>query len=280
MKKVRIILGIICGIVLIVTGVYYTQVNKNIDEEGPILSMDTDEITVSIEATEEELIQGVTAIDDKDGDVSDSIVIESKKKKINGKSNEFEISYLAFDSSNNYGRLVTNLIYEDYRKPHFSISRELRFPANQELDLFQSIQADDCLDGDLSPFITLEGADEIAESPSKGLYNCTLYVTNSVGDTAELAIQIEVYEETFEEQNVRPVIALNQYLIYIKKGEKFKPVNYIDYVQDKETQIDPSMVEIDSEVNNEKEGIYSVTYSYTSETSDYSCTAKLIVVVE
>ncbi len=280
MKRARIILGSICLIVLVVTAIYYVQKKQNIDKEAPVLSIDTKTIEVSIQDPEEELIKGVSAVDNKDGDVSDSIVIENIRKKSDGKENEFEISYLAFDKSNNYGRITTDLIYKDYRKPHFFISKELRFPANQEVNLLQWIGADDCLDGDLSPFITLEGADEILDSPSKGLYNCTLHVTNRVGDEAELPIQVEIYEESYEEQNLKPTIALKQYIVYIGKNNNFNASNYIDYVQDEEKNVDLSKVKINSGVDNKKQGVYSVIYSYMSEKSNYSCTAKLIVVVE
>ena len=81
MKKIKIILGILCGISVIGGGIYYQRTSKQIDQESPVLSADTDQITVSIDATDQELLQGVSATDDKDGDVSDSILIENIEKK-------------------------------------------------------------------------------------------------------------------------------------------------------------------------------------------------------
>ena len=46
------------------------------DKSGPAISMDTDSITVSAEASEKDLLQGVTAQDNTDGDVSQNLMIE------------------------------------------------------------------------------------------------------------------------------------------------------------------------------------------------------------
>ena len=46
-------------------------------DEPPVISCSTDKIEASINVTDEELLQGVTAYDSEDGDVTSSIVIES-----------------------------------------------------------------------------------------------------------------------------------------------------------------------------------------------------------
>ena len=54
-----------------------SQVMMMTDKSGPAISMDTDSITVSAEASEKDLLQGVTAQDNTDGDVSQNLMIES-----------------------------------------------------------------------------------------------------------------------------------------------------------------------------------------------------------
>lgn len=115
-------------------------------------------------------------------EVSDSIIVENITKKVGGTDNQFEISYVGFDKSSNTGRLTRNLVYTDYRKPHFALSQELRFSQNETFSLLDYISAEDCIDGDVSPFITVEGAEAFQNDPSAGIYDCTVSVSNSVGD--------------------------------------------------------------------------------------------------
>ena len=47
------------------------------DNKPPVVTCDSEELKVSVEAEEEDLLKGVTAKDNRSGDVTDSIVIES-----------------------------------------------------------------------------------------------------------------------------------------------------------------------------------------------------------
>lgn len=312
MKKARMILAILCLVCLGAGGFYVYTSRQDIDLEGPKLKAKADQIEASIETTEDELIKNVKAVDKKDGNVSDSILIENIKKKADGAANEFEATFVAFDKSNNFSKLTKTLVYTDYRKPHFSISQELRFPENQKLSLFDYIQADDCIDGNVSPFITVEGADELMGEPSKGIYDCKVTVTNSVGDSAELPLQVEIYEDSYEIRSFRPSVVLTDYMIYHKKGEELDLTKLLDHVEDQgycridygsmvtttnkkgeeetvteqiangseDRWVNISQISVFSDVNINEEGIYSVMYSYTSAESGYEGNTKLIVVVE
>ena len=121
MKKARIILGILCVISAVGCGYYVQKSRENIDTEGPKLEAASDTLEVSINATEDELTKDVVAEDKKDGNVSDSIIIENITKKVGGDENQFEITYVGFDKSSNSGRLKRNLVYTDYTKTHFAL---------------------------------------------------------------------------------------------------------------------------------------------------------------
>lgn len=311
MKIARIILGLLC-IACLAGGAYYVRESrKDVDTEGPVLEAASDTLEVSIEDTEEALLKDVAAHDDRDGNVSDSIIIEEITKKEDGAANEFEITYVAFDRSNNSGKLTRNLIYTDYRKPRFSLSQELRFPANQAVSLLDYVKADDCIDGDVTPFITVEGADELQGEPASGIYDCTLEVTNSVGDTARLPLQVEIYEDNYEERSFRPYVVLTDYLIYHQKGQELNLNTLIAHVEDqgynkidygpmvteyeggeavqvteqiangsKEKWVNISQISINSNVDINQEGVYTVIYTYTSLESGYEGSTRLTVVVD
>ena len=247
----------------------------------------------------------MTAFDQKDGDVSDSILIDSIKKK-EGTDSDFLITYVAFDKSSNMASLTRTLHYSDYRQAHFSFEQALRFPENQEIDLLSYFTADDCIDGDVTPFITLDGDKEVLEGePKKGIYACTVSVTNSVGYTTTLPISVEIYEDGYDERNQRPQIILNQYIVYMEKGEQLDASAYLDHIEEggetfavsgitssvegsseseqqstASKQISMENIEITSKVDTEKAGVYTLNYHYTSEETGYDCNANLIVVVE
>ena len=160
-------------------------------------------VTVSIAATEEELTAGISAEDDRDKDVSDSILITGIEKK-KGTDQDFEITYVAFDQASNMGTLRT-LHYSDYQQAHFNFEQQLRFPENQKIDLMSYFTAEDCIDGDVTPFITMDAdAQLLRDEPQKGLYDCTLSITNSVGYTTTLIVPVEIYEDSYDERSKRP----------------------------------------------------------------------------
>ncbi|MCD7764932.1 MAG: hypothetical protein LUH53_00220 [Lachnospiraceae bacterium] len=311
MKRARIILIILCVCALLGGWRYWKVKQANVDTEGPVLSADEDEIEVPIKATDAELTEGVTAWDETDGDVSDNIIIETIEMTSEDDSEEFEITYVAFDAAGNVGRLTRTLVYTDYRQTHFELTGELRLAQNGSWSLFDYVQADDCIDGDLSPFITIDGSEDVQSDSSTGTYKCTLSVTNSVGDTTELPIQVEIYEDTYEEQTFRPSIVLSNYLTYVEKDGRFNPEDYIDHVADGGTYmidygemietekngetvlvtekeyneeagnwVNITEIGISSNVDTSVTGVYSVLYTYTSESTGYDCSTRLIVVVE
>ena len=312
MKKARIILGILCAVSAVGCGWYVRTTRENVDTEGPKLEAASDTLEVGIAATEEELTKDVVAEDARDGNVSGSVIVENITKKVGGADNQFEISYVGFDKSSNSGRLTRNLVYTDYQKPHFALSQELRFSQSETISLLDYITAEDCIDGDVSPFITVEGAEDFQNDPSAGIYDCTVSVSNSVGDTVQIPLQVEIYEDSYEERSFRPSVVLTDYLLYHKKGEELDLRKLIAHVEDqgyckidygemvtvtdskgeseevteqiangsKEKWVNISQISVNSNVDINQEGVYTVVYSYTSQENGYEGETRLTVVVE
>lgn len=304
MKKFKVILGILCVISIVTAFSYRNNRNAARDVTAPVITSKEDVIKVKINASDEELLAGLVATDDVDGDISDNIIIEKIQKDEEGSEDEFKITYVCFDSSENVGRLTKKLVYKDYKKPHFQMTSDLRFPVNTAISLLDYIKAEDSLDGDISPFITLDGTKNISNVSVPGRYSFNLSVTNSVGDTSSLPIEVEIYEESYEEQTYKPSIVLKEYIVYVDRKKEFRPEVYIDYIEDsgryeidldntttgvsntadtdrKEVKKIPlEKIEMKSSVNEKKAGVYSVVYKYTSEETGYEGKTKLIVVVE
>lgn len=68
------------------------------DSRAPVIAMDSETIEVSCDATDEELLAGVTASDKKDGDVSDTLMVESLSDFTD--TGKRTMTVVAFDSDN------------------------------------------------------------------------------------------------------------------------------------------------------------------------------------
>ena len=97
-KKIVAVVGAIDVVLLVVCLVLY--LGK--DRKGPEIFFDEEKQIEYAEGMDEELLlEGVTAVDDKDGDVSDSLLVE-KVAGTNGK--EVIVTYVARDGANNVGK--------------------------------------------------------------------------------------------------------------------------------------------------------------------------------
>ncbi len=258
------------------------------DKDVPIISCESDSITLSTKTPIEEYLKGVSAYDEKDGDVTKSIVVESVSKMNLDKSRT--ITYAAFDADKHVSKLTRILKYKDYQSPHFGLSKPLVFQVG-ETNLSMNLTAQDNIDGNLTDKIKYITNDEEIISKA-GKYLVEFQVTNSAGETAFLPATVEFIN--FNEQlDIKPIITLTHYLIYIKKGSSFEAKDFLKEVDIEGEQYDVSkyassttkkgiskdMITVSADVNASACGVYSVDYKITTKDGQEGDT-KLIVVVE
>lgn len=309
MKKIRRLVFMIFIFTCIAFGLFVGKVLLTKDTEPPKIKFDEKLITASIKDPESVLTKGVKAEDDRDGNVSNSVIIESIDK-INEK--ECKISYAAFDEANNVAKASRKVEFEDYRPIHFNISEPLRFPLGANGEITQAISADDCIDGDITNKIKVISDNSDSNYDGEGIYNYNVEVTNSIGDTATLPVSVEFYADSYEVRMYYPTIYLSSYVVYIKQGSDFKPRDYLKGIgvgndlhlfeeiigtghDGKRTAteiaeeigagrrlaepISYKLVKSQSNVNTDEQGVYTVEYSCTTN-DNYMGTTQLIVVVE
>lgn len=265
--------------------------NNTADTAGPIISFPTDTVYMDVGADEEILLNDVTAWDEKDKDVSGSIIIESISKFVSpGKR---IISYAAFDSSNNITKKERYLVYTDYKAPRFSLSRPLSFIVGDYTDIIEYMSAEDCIDGDLSNNIRYEEMDEDF-GEHEGEFGVKFWVTNSCGDSSYLPVKVLYQYPNYDGQSRIPVISMEDYIIYLEQGESFNPKNYpfgfclgdeeysflnqASYTINGKS-ISRDMINIYSNVNTRIPGVYYVDYELTVY-EGFTGKTRLIVVVE
>lgn len=282
MRKRRRVWLLIVALVLCIAGfaAYIVWDRMNTDITPPQITMDAQEIQVSVVEPTSKLLEGVTAYDNKDGDVTDSIVVESVYGMTS--DNRVTVTYSAFDSSNNVTKAQRTVYYTDYESPHFVLTGPLAFEYETNFDVMDYIGAQDVIDGDIRRRIRANLVSGESSLVHEGTHNVQFRVTNSIGDTESIVLPVEVYSN----DRYNAELTLTDYLVYLQKGEGFKAENYLGSFTARNKTINTRLpgveVEISGNVNTQIAGIYPVSYTvkYVENSTTYIGYSKLIVVVE
>jgi len=258
---------IIC-LVLVTAAFAAGQVYSRVvaDTVPPVITLDSDSITVSVEDGRDALLRGVTASDAKDGDLTGQIIVSGVSKLIG--NNTAKVSYMVFDKAGNMASATRYVVYSDYHRPRFMLITPLVYSLGETVSITGRLQAQDAVDGDITSSIRVLSSDII--SSTEGVYNLTLQVINSLGDTAQVTLPVTIRAEADGDSAVK----LRRYLVYVGLGDNFEPRNYIESVSAGSV----SDVRIDSNVDTQSAGCYLVTYTVTS--GGRSSSALMTVVVE
>lgn len=289
------------------------------DTKAPQITIDNQILEISVNADEAALLAGVSAEDNRDGDVTSGLLVE----KVSSLKDDHTatITYAAFDNSGNVAKATRTIKYTDYEPPRFYQTKSLTLPANSMVDIVKYLGAEDQIDGDISNQIKGTLLSNASGLNNPGMYEVEFRVSNSMNDTTYIQLPVEVYPSGSYNANVE----LSAYLVYVKAGEQFHPEKYlqnlvvgghayslenqnppvrnltadevrllgsnrkeevrtyIDSYVDPKLNVDPFVhiinVAIDSNVDMEKPGVYSVAYSVDYK-GIYSGYARLNVVVE
>ena len=227
----------------------------NADDTLPSITMDSDAVDIPCEFTTDQLLAGVSAYDEADGDLTSQVLVGSFTRFID--PGICDLSYVVFDSSEHMATATRRVHFTDYHSPRFSLDEPLVFAEsttnNTEVrDLFS---ATDVLDGDLTDWITYVETDAAYNNP--GDYTITMEVSNSFGDTVSYAFPIHIYERNTQDFD----ITLTTPLAYIDQGSSFDPLAYVESIADYSgNKDDSSLLNVTSTVDTATPGIYEVHY--------------------
>ena len=278
-KILRWLLLILTVLCVAACGLYIFHSQRTLDTTAPIISFEEEALSLSVHDSRDALLDGVTAWDERDGDVTASLVVEGVSS-IHG-DDSATVTYAAFDQAGNVVKAERAIRYTDYEGPKFSLSTPLVFRSGLTIDLFQYVTASDPVDGDISDRIkaTLTGGEtSISEV---GIHEVELRVTNSMGDTARLTVPVEVYNSS----DYNATVKLSDYLVYVRAGSSFSPEKYLEglsagYREYSVSQLTDGEAKIDirSNVRPNTPGTYDVTYTVSY--GSYTGYTRLIVIVE
>ena len=257
------VLIVLAALSVIGLGVYRFLAARSTSGEAPVISFESNLLEVTTGATEGELLQGVTATDAEDGDVTDSVLVETSTHFVSDKT--VEVTYAAFDSQGHVTKAKRSVRYVDYTSPRFHLSGPLMFSESGVSDLLSYVGATDCIDGNITSRVKVASLESGTLLNTPGNHPLEFRVTNSTGDTAYLTVGVEVVSG----YNSARQIPLTDYLVYLPLGSEFDPKAYLseNYANDRD-------LAITSSVNTSAPGVYDVHYTLGDSAT------RLIVVVE
>ena len=288
-KKGNILLVLLIIACVAVFYGYRTLDMMRTDNDAPVIYMDAQIPEVSVKDPKSALLQGISAEDERDGDVTASLVVE--KVEMTDSDGTLTVSFAAFDRSGNVAKEKREAKYTDYESPKFVMRAPLLFRNGAHFDVLQIVEATDVIDGDIqhrvrATSMTDKSIDEL------GVHDVQFQVTNSLGDTVTYVFPVEVYDpEPYD-----ATLTLKNYLVYMEQGSTFSASAYLESFFFRGDEIDlrgslPYGYSLKTEgiVNTQVPGVYPVeyrvTYTIKHETDSqldqkYTGYSKLIVVVE
>lgn len=245
----------------------------NRDTTLPVITSDREVLEIPCDYTEEQLLEGLTASDEEDGDLTSQIIAGSFSRFIEkGVSN---MTYVVFDSADQPAMLTREVRFTDYHSPRFTLTEPLVFAEEEGsyTEAMARLGAQDMLDGNLKDWITQTETD--VNYQRTGSYTMTVEVSNSFGDTSSAGLPVHVVSAESRTMDIE----LSTSILYVSAGSSVDPDSYIQRVTDaRGDEADPGRVSVSSNVDTQNPGVYEIHY----EVSDGSSAGEtwLTVIVE
>lgn len=244
MKKLYVA-GVVMLMLLLAAGAAWIVIEQ--DREGPIITVDdTDQLSWYSGMEKSKLLSGVTAVDNVDGDVTDSLVVESIKQDLET-GDKVVVTYAAKDSSNNITK-VTRVV--DYSEVPVDDSEE----ENNENDP-EAAEADE--DGN-------EDADEATEA--------------SAEDSEAIAVA-ERDAAIAGLPDGSPRLYLKKHYVTLNAGESFDKLSWVQDIIDNKDSREYLFryIAIEGNVDTSAPGTYELKY-YVMDSDRNSSNAEILTV--
>lgn len=278
MRYLRILISVLCAASIIAYAGLYITIKMGRDDTPPVITDSLGEIEVSSTATDSELKKGLTASDDRDGDVTDSMIV-GNRSKFTG-NGVCTLEYIAFDKSNNVSSYKRQVKFTDYHSPRFTLSKSLVYQTGRNITLLERIGATDVLDGDISNNISITASN--ISLIDRGDYSITVKAANSGGDESRLELPVHLTTSGELQFDVH----LSDYIVYVPVGTAIDPMSYFAGVSVRGKSLDQSVIQwnakdisVTGTVDTETPGVYEICYRYTAPNGK-SGISYLVVVVE
>lgn len=276
------------------------------DRTGPEIILPDNATVLSGGVTEQQLLYGVTAKDDRSGDVSDSLRIESVTETA---ENIVDLVYVAKDKSNNVSKVSVTMmtdgtfVYGDTvgekepgenEAPDSQTHPEGSGQASSAESL--TALADASADAESSELEPVEESTESvvlvfdSEMSTEDTYAVEQFVDPSRDPSSFTETDMETLNERLRQANNIaisrmpdgcPVLRLNRYALIKGSADEFSALPYVSYVRDDADSSENMLAEISIQGTEDLDqtGIHTVSYYVTDSEGNRSNVAHMIVVV-
>lgn len=238
------------------------------DKEAPVITVSHEDMTYTEGDDYDELLEGVTATDNQDGDVSNDVFVSGV---LQTSENEAIVSYAVVDSSSNVG----------------TAKRTVEYIANDDKDAADSDEdAADDEDTSESDSDTVS-SDDTADTETTTTDDAS---TDSAATVSPSATPSPTPTESADDASVQdltvtgtsPVIALTQSEVKIKKGETFSSLDQVlGVADDKDETYDLyKRISVQGTYDVNTAGTYELSYFVTDSDGNVSEVKTLKLVVE
>lgn len=269
MKLLRITVSVLFSLSVCLFAFFFIRDRKT-DKTRPVISVEEGILEVSLQADRDELMQGVTAFDEKDGDLTSQIIVESVSRFT--EPGVSVVTYAVCDNDDHTATATRKIRYSGYSAPRFSMSDSLVFGLSERVSVLDRIHATDLIDGDISEKIVITAADY--QPNIAGVFNMSARVSNSKGDVIYLELPIYVEELS----PAAPEIKLSEYLVFLSAGESLSPEELLVSATDVNGEDLTHLVRTEGELNTSVPGTYQVHY-YVSDSAERQQHTVLTVIV-
>jgi hypothetical protein len=246
-KLLNTLTGILC-LALLITILW---VNITEDKYGPVITFANHNIIYTQGSDTNLLLEGVTAIDAKDGDVSDTLMVECiipLRDKLTAK-----VYYAAKDQDNHITKASTIVNYIESQSA-VSVSPIEDEPTNTSITQTNEPEVKQVLDNST---VVEEEVNQATEETDVTQDNDDSQETEDIQDLeatqdTQVAVNIEV-----------PVLELTVDQVTISKGGEFNPLIYVASITDNkdDAELLYRRVTIKSNYNKNKVGTYELMYN-------------------
>lgn len=245
------------------------------DGQGPVISCGED-LFYQRGMTQEELLSGVTAVDEADGDVTESLVVESVTE--NEEKSQAIVVYVARDSKNNITKVRRVLPYsgkKDQESKKETETQKTGFGAEAGAETGTGTKSETG-DETGTETQTETGIGTGTETKSE------IGAETGTGTQTETGIETETESESEELNPGAPIITLTEKQVEIKKGESFNPLEYVAAVVD---DYDDKYslwrdIQISGEYDVNETGKYELYFFVVDSAGNTSNRAKLVLTVK
>lgn len=242
MKQRVITIGLIIGCAVLLLANFLMNMGR--DEEAPVIKIEDKKITYTEGDDYAVLLEGVSATDNADGDITDKVFVE---KIIPSENGEAVVYYGVLDMSNNVGTATRKVTYHA---------------------------------GDGSSDETDEAEEDEQEDGQEGSQGDT--GENPGTDPAVQAAETATAALNLQPDGVRPVMALTAESTTIKAGEGFDLISVVAGAVDDKDSVETlyQHIHADGEYNTQIPGSYQIRYYVSDSEGNTSDPHMFTLVVE